>query len=150
MRPFPTSTFLGGVVFLAVISVPLAEADKARVLKATANVGGSYTFLVTVAHADSGWKHYADKFEVLAADGTVLETRILYHPHVGQRAQGGQGDLNRQAAAEALARQPSSQAAGKKKGRPRGLIAPDCFDLDVNQHLVIKVRERFTFQIVEI
>ena len=72
MRPFPTSTFLGGVVFLAVISVPLAEADKARVLKATANVGSSYTFSVTVAHADSGWKHYADKCEVLAADGTVL------------------------------------------------------------------------------
>ena len=79
MRPFSASTFLGGVVLSAVISVPSAEADKARVLKATANVGGSYTFSVTVAHADSGWKHYADKFEVLAADGTVLETRILYH-----------------------------------------------------------------------
>ena len=62
-----------------------AEADKARVLKATANVGGSYTFSVTVAHAYSGWKHYADKFEVLAADGTVLETRILYHPHIDEQ-----------------------------------------------------------------
>ena len=30
----------------------------------------------------------------------------------------GKVTLNRQAAAEALARQPSSQAAGKKKGRP--------------------------------
>lgn len=63
----------------------MAEAEKARVLKATANVGGSYTFSVTVLHADSGWKHYADKFEVLAADGTVLETRILYHPHVDEQ-----------------------------------------------------------------
>ena len=85
IRPFLASTFLGGVVLSAVISVPSAEADKARVLKATANVGGSYTFLVTVAHADSGWKHYADKCEVLAADGTVLETRILYHPHVDEQ-----------------------------------------------------------------
>ena len=84
IRPFLASTFLGGVVLSAVISVPSAEADKARVLKATANVGGSYTFSVTVAHAYSGWKHYADKFEVLAADGTVLETRILYHPHVDE------------------------------------------------------------------
>ena len=117
-RPFWPPHSSAAWFFLAVISVPLAEADKARVLKATANVGSSYTFSVTVAHADSGWKHYADKFEVLAADGTVLETRILYHPHVGQRAQGGQGDLNRQAAAETLARQPLSQAAGKKKGRP--------------------------------
>ena len=84
MRPFSASPFLGGVVLSAVISVPSAEADKARVLKATANVGGSYTFSVTVAHAYSGWKHYADKFEVLAADGTVLEPRILYHPHVDE------------------------------------------------------------------
>ena len=85
IRPFLASTFLGGVVLSAVISVPSAEADKARVLKATANVGGSYTFSVTVAHAYSGWKHYADKFEVLAADGTVLETRILYHLHVDEQ-----------------------------------------------------------------
>ena len=75
------------MVLSAVISVPSAVADKARVLKATvtANVGNSYTFSVTVAHADSGWKHYGDKFEVLAADGTVLETRILYDPHVDEQ-----------------------------------------------------------------
>lgn len=85
MRPFSASTFLGGVVLSAVFSVPSAEADKARVLKATANVGGSYTFSVTVAHAYSSWKHYADKFEVLAADGMVLGTRILYHPHVDEQ-----------------------------------------------------------------
>ena len=146
MRPFPTSTFLGGVVLSAVISVPSAVADKARVLKATVppNIGNSSTFSVTVAHADSGLKHCADKFEVLAADGTVLETRILYHPHVDEQPftrglgnvqipagiaqvivrasdnvhKAGKITLNRQAAAEALARQPSSQAAGKKKGRP--------------------------------
>ena len=56
MRPFSASTFLGGVVLSAVISVPSAVADKARVLKTTvtANVGNSYTFSVTVAHAYSG------------------------------------------------------------------------------------------------
>ncbi len=87
MRPFSASAFLGGLVLSAVISVPSAQADKARVLKATAtaNPGGSYTFSATIAHADSGWKHYADKFEVLAADGTVLGTRILYHPHVDEQ-----------------------------------------------------------------
>ena len=87
MKPVSGAAFLGGLVLSAVISVPPAQADKARVLKATAsaNVGGSYTFSATVAHADSGWKHYADKFEVLAADGTVLGTRILYHPHVDEQ-----------------------------------------------------------------
>lgn len=81
MKPFSASVFLGGWVLAAVNSVPSAQADKARVLKATATVGGSYAFSATIAHADSGWKHYADKFEVLAPDGTVLGTRILYHPH---------------------------------------------------------------------
>ena len=87
MKPFSGSAFLGGLVLSALISVSSAQADKARVLKATAsaNVGGSYTFSATIAHADTGWKHYADKFEVLAPDGTVLGTRILYHPHVDEQ-----------------------------------------------------------------
>ncbi len=87
MKPFRAAAFLGGLVLSAVISVPSAHADKARVLKAiaTANVGGSYSFSVTIAHADSGWKHYADKFEILAADGKVLGTRILIHPHVDEQ-----------------------------------------------------------------
>jgi hypothetical protein len=37
MKPFSGSAFLGGLVLTAVISVPSAQADKARVLKATAN-----------------------------------------------------------------------------------------------------------------
>ncbi len=87
MKRLSASAFLGGLVLSAVISVPSAQADKARVLKATAsaNVGGSYTFSATIAHADTGWKHYADKFEVLAPDGKVLGTRILYHPHVDEQ-----------------------------------------------------------------
>ncbi len=87
MKRLSAPAFLGGLVLSAMILAPGAAADKARVLKATAtaNVGGSYTFSATVAHADTGWKHYADKFEILAPDGTVLGTRILYHPHVDEQ-----------------------------------------------------------------
>jgi hypothetical protein len=43
---------------------------------------GTYSFDVTVRHADTGWKHFANKWEVFAPDGkTVLGTRTLYHPH---------------------------------------------------------------------
>jgi hypothetical protein len=58
-------------------------ANDAKVLdvKIAAEVGGTYRFVVTVAHADQGWNHYADKFEVLAPDGTILGTRVLLHPH---------------------------------------------------------------------
>ncbi len=46
---------------------------------------GSFTFDVTVQHDDTGWDHYADKWEVLAADGTVVGSRTLHHPHVGEQ-----------------------------------------------------------------
>lgn len=47
--------------------------------------GGGWTFDVTVRHADTGWEHYADRWDVVAPDGTVLATRTLYHPHVSEQ-----------------------------------------------------------------
>ncbi|MDA7949400.1 MAG: hypothetical protein MPJ78_18215 [Hyphomicrobiaceae bacterium] len=46
---------------------------------------GTYRFDVTVRHADEGWKHYADAWEVVAPDGTVLGTRKLAHPHENEQ-----------------------------------------------------------------
>ena len=46
---------------------------------------GTYEFAVTVRHSDEGWKHYANKWDVTAPDGTVLGTRILAHPHVDEQ-----------------------------------------------------------------
>ncbi|MGI9437715.1 MAG: hypothetical protein ACR2Q4_23285 [Geminicoccaceae bacterium] len=46
---------------------------------------GSYGFDVTVAHGDEGWDHYADAWDVVAPDGTVLGTRILAHPHENEQ-----------------------------------------------------------------
>jgi len=45
----------------------------------------TFSFDVTVRHADEGWKHYADKWDVVAPDGTVLGSRTLYHPHVDEQ-----------------------------------------------------------------
>ena len=56
------------------------EADVLRA-EALAENGGAWRFRVTVAHGDTGWDHYADKWDVLAPDGTVLGTRVLLHPH---------------------------------------------------------------------
>jgi len=60
-----------------------ALADEAAVLDATLTPSGDGTWRieVTVEHADEGWDHYADAWEVLAPDGTVLATRTLLHPH---------------------------------------------------------------------
>jgi hypothetical protein len=62
-------------------------AGEADVLKADviSSGNGEYQFNVTLLHTDEGWKHYADKWDVLAPDGTVLGTRTLLHPHVEEQ-----------------------------------------------------------------
>lgn len=46
---------------------------------------GTFTFDVTVAHQDSGWEHYADKWDIVDDQGNILATRILHHPHVDEQ-----------------------------------------------------------------
>jgi hypothetical protein len=46
---------------------------------------GTFAFSATVRHADTGWDHYADRWEVVAPDGEVLGTRVLWHPHVNEQ-----------------------------------------------------------------
>lgn len=64
-----------------------SHAGSADVLEVrVAQVGpGLYRFDVTVRHPDTGWDHYADKWEVVALDGRVLATRTLLHPHVDEQ-----------------------------------------------------------------
>ena len=46
---------------------------------------GGWASNITVRHDDEGWEHYADRWEVVAPDGTVLASRTLYHPHVDEQ-----------------------------------------------------------------
>jgi hypothetical protein len=64
-----------------------AWAGKADVLAVTVQRTESnhYSFSTRVTHRDQGWNHYADKWEILSPDGTVLATRTLYHPHVDEQ-----------------------------------------------------------------
>ena len=61
-------------------------AGEADVVDAKARCNAvSCTFNVTVKHDDQGWKHYADKWDIVAPDGKVIATRILHHPHVKEQ-----------------------------------------------------------------
>jgi len=60
------------------------EADVVAVSVSGARDQG-YRFDVTLRHADTGWDHYADAWEVLAPDGAVLGRRVLAHPHVNEQ-----------------------------------------------------------------
>ena len=64
-----------------------ATAGEADVVKATIKKVGSIKFRIdaTLAHADTGWDHYANKWDVLDLDGNLLGTRVLHHPHVDEQ-----------------------------------------------------------------
>jgi hypothetical protein len=70
-----------------VLSLGPAYGEKADVIEVKVKRIGSstYQFDVTVRHADEGWKHYADKWDIVAPDGTVLASRTLHHPHVQEQ-----------------------------------------------------------------
>ena len=46
---------------------------------------GNFQFDVTVRHGDTGWEHYADRWEVLTPDGEVVGARPLHHPHENEQ-----------------------------------------------------------------
>ena len=67
-----------GLLLLLWLSSSALYAAKADVIDATVSCNRSCTFHVTVRHADSGWDHYANQWQIVAADGAILATRVLY------------------------------------------------------------------------
>jgi hypothetical protein len=64
-------------------AIPTLQAGEADVVdvKVAAESKGTFGFDVTVRHADAGWQHYADKWDVVGPDGEIYATRVLAHPH---------------------------------------------------------------------
>ena len=61
-------------------------------VRAVEERSGSWTFTVTVSHPDKGWDDYADGWDIILPDETVIKadesspfTRLLLHPHVGEQ-----------------------------------------------------------------
>jgi hypothetical protein len=68
-----------------------ADADVIYV-RAVESEDGRWTIHVTVSHPDTGWEDYADGWDVVTPDGTVLKrsesdtfTRLLLHPHEAEQ-----------------------------------------------------------------
>ncbi|MEM6711286.1 MAG: hypothetical protein AAF590_03290 [Pseudomonadota bacterium] len=76
-----------GVATLMLATPQLADAGEADVIAASASqdIRGMWTVSATILHADTGWEHYADRFDVLDEAGNVLGSRTLFHPHVEEQ-----------------------------------------------------------------
>ena len=92
--PFVRLSLINALFIITVIgtaSVTSVTAGEADVLKVKVKCKDSKKsqnkchFSVRVQHKDTGWSHYADRWEILSLDGEILATRVLAHPHVDEQ-----------------------------------------------------------------
>lgn len=79
-----TRTIVFAVTMMSAGPLSAAPADVVGVAVTRAD-DGTYAFDVTVRSDETGWDKYADRWQVLALDGTILGTRELAHPHVEEQ-----------------------------------------------------------------
>ena len=73
-------------LLLAMLLVPgAALANEVRIVDVGVECSTSCTFRVTLEHADEGWNHYADLWEVVTLDDQLLGSRVLHHPHENEQ-----------------------------------------------------------------
>lgn len=84
LKQLAAGIFAGAWLAMAGAAALAGEAD---VIAAQAVKTGERTYRIsaTIRHADTGWEHYCDRFDVLTVDGKVVGERILYHPHVNEQ-----------------------------------------------------------------
>ncbi|MCP4010820.1 MAG: hypothetical protein GY726_15065 [Proteobacteria bacterium] len=94
-----TKILLSTFVLFSNLGFAAGNADVVNAL-ARNTAPGEWSFRVTVSHPDTGWEDYADGWDIVLPDGTVVKpaakeefTRTLWHPHVNEqpftRSQGG-------------------------------------------------------------
>ncbi len=82
----PRMRLLAATSLMVLLTSGHALAGPADVVSASAKCSASVCdFVVTVRHDDAGWDHFANAWQVLAPDGSLLATRVLRHPHVRQQ-----------------------------------------------------------------
>ena len=75
----------GFAAMVAGVAVAPLQAGEADVVNVAVECYPECAFHVTLKHADTGWDHYTNRWDVLTPDGKVLASRVLYHPHVHEQ-----------------------------------------------------------------
>ena len=63
------------------------QANQANIVdvKITSLGDNRYRIDTTLRHSDTGWKHYANAWQVFDQSGKLLGERVLHHPHVNEQ-----------------------------------------------------------------
>ena len=69
----------------ALVLAPAVFANEVRINDVRVECAASCTFSVTLEHADEGWNHYADQWDVVTLNGKLLKSRVLHHPHENEQ-----------------------------------------------------------------
>ena len=64
-----------------------ANAGEVTVVDVSIKSTGQHRYYIstTLKHADAGWDHYADRWDVLDSNGKMIGQRVLHHPHVNEQ-----------------------------------------------------------------
>ncbi len=77
------------LVLLSATIAPLSNAKAGEVTVVDVSIRSEgqhrYYLSTTLKHADAGWEHYADRWDVLDEVGKIVGQRILHHPHVNEQ-----------------------------------------------------------------
>jgi len=70
---------------LTLVTSLLANEVEIIKVKANCDTNRVCTFDVTLKHEDTGWKHFANKWEIYTPNDKLIATRTLFHPHVQEQ-----------------------------------------------------------------
>ena len=74
---------IAALLLMLPLTARAAEPEIVKIQVSKPDMG--WLFEVTLRHADTGWDHYADGWEVLDRHGNRLGFRRLTHPHVNEQ-----------------------------------------------------------------
>ena len=83
-RPILHGVLAASALMLASTQLLAGGADVVDV-NITALGDSKFRIDATVAHDDTGWEHYANRWDVLTEDGELIDTRVLHHPHENEQ-----------------------------------------------------------------
>ena len=70
---------------ILLLVVAPVQAGDVTIVRVKVECPNTCTFSVTLEHADEGWDHYADQWDVMTLDDQLLKSRVLYHPHENEQ-----------------------------------------------------------------